>query len=211
MHPKVNELISSAENWQEEMELLRSIALESGLTETFKWKQACYTFENNNLAIIGAFKDYVVFSFFKGALLEDTSHLLVPPGPNSQSVRMAKFKSVREINEHADLLKAYIFEAMHIEKAGLKVQFEKETGDHPQELSDMFREEPDFEKAFNDLTPGRQRAYIMFFNAGKQSKTREARIKKYLPRIMLGKGMNDCICGLSKRMPNCDGSHKQLD
>mgnify|MGYP003665356408 CR=1 FL=1 len=211
MNPKVDEFLEKANNWREEMTALREIVLECGLTEELKWRQPCYNFNGSNILIISAFKDHCVLSFLKGVLLKDTEGLLVSPGENSQSVMFAKFTSLKQIKDAASTLKAYIFEAIEVERAGIKIEKTKSTSlEFPEELLNKFKENKDFKKAFESLTTGRQRGYNMFFTAAKQSKTREDRIEKYRERIMNGKGINDCVCGHSKKMPNCDGSHKYL-
>lgn len=212
MNPKVDDFIANAENWQEEIKTLRAIVLDCGLTEELKWKQPCYTYKNTNILIISGFKEYCVLSFIKGVLLKDSENILVSPGENSQSVRFARFTSKKEITEQKAILKAYIYEAIEVENAGLKVPKKDHTElELVDELKHKINTDAKFKVAFEGLTPGRQRAYNMFFEQARQSKTRKARIEKYTPRILKGKGMNDCVCGLSKRMPNCDGSHKQLE
>ena len=211
-NPKVDEYLNKASQWQEEMQALRAILLDCGLTEELKWRVPCYMYKTSNIILIGAFKEYCTLSFFKGVLLNDVDGILVAPGENSQTVRMIKFTSVEEINEQGSTLKAYIYEAIEVERAGLKVDFKKSTNlIFPQELLDKLKEDSAFKTAFEALTPGRQRAYNLYFSAAKQSNTREARIEKYTQRILDGIGINDCTCGLSKRKPNCDGSHKQLE
>ncbi len=211
MNPLVDQFLDKAKNWREEMEQLRKIVLDCGLIEELKWKQPCYTFQDTNILIISAFKEHCVLSFLKGALLSDTDGILLKPGENSQSVRFASFTSSKEIKKMQATLKAYIYEAIEIERAGLKVDF-KESKDlvFPEELQHQFNTNPPFKKAFDSLTPGRQRAYNMFFTAAKQPQTRAARIEKYRQQILNGKGINDCTCGLSKKFPYCDGSHKNL-
>ncbi len=211
MNPKVSEYIESSNQWKEEFEVLRSIVLECGLEEQLKWKAPCYTVNNKNILMIAGFKEYCCISFFKGVLLKDELKILVKAGENSQSVRIVKFNSVAEINQVKDILKAYIFEAIDNEKAGFKVQF-KDNSELQliDELIDTFQTNRELETAFNKLTSGRQRAYNLFFESAKQSKTRYTRIDKFTQRILDGYGMNDCTCGLSKRMPGCDGSHKKL-
>jgi len=209
MNPKVDAFLSKADKWQEEMEELRTILLDCGLIEEFKWRTPCYTFQERNIALIGAFKAHCVLSFFKGALLNDTNDILEKPGENTQAARVIRFTNLQEIRAKEATLKAYIFEAIEVEKAGLSVDFkENETLVLPEELLMKFEELPAFKTAFEALTPGRQRGYNLFFSAGKQSKTRTSRIEKYLQRILDGKGINDCVCGLSSKMPSCDGSHK---
>lgn len=212
MNPKVSDLLNSATRWKEVMTLLRSILLDCGLEEEYKWRQPCYLHGGKNILLIGNFKNYCTLSFFKGVLLQDTNKMLEAPGENSQSVRMMKFTDLSQIESNRDTIKAYIYEAIEIEKSGLKVDTsQKKEQDIPAELEEQFIAKPHFRVAFDSLTPGRQRAYLMFFNQAKQSKTKVDRINKYEKRIMMGKGMNDCICGHSKRMPNCDGSHKHFE
>lgn len=211
MNPDVDVFIKNAPKWQEELEKLRMILLDCQLTEEYKWSTPIYTYRNNNIIGINGFKDDCVLSFFKGSLLSDEAGILAKPGKNSQSARYIKFKSVQEIVEVEDILKAYVFEAMEVEKAGLKVDSVKvDDLKMPEELQAKLDEMPELNTAFKALTPGRQKAYIYFFEEPKQSKTREQRIEKYIPRILMAKGLNDCVCGLSKKMPGCDGSHKFL-
>jgi uncharacterized protein YdeI (YjbR/CyaY-like superfamily) len=192
MNPKVDEFLSNAKNWQKEMEKLRAICLDCGLTEELKWYQPCYTFHNRNVVIIGELKESCALSFFKGALLHDTEGILVAPGENTQSGRWVKFTGVKEITDMERILKAYIYEAIEVEKAGLKVKL-KETSDFdiPEELQTRLNAMPALKAAFYALTPGRQRAYLLHFSQPKQSKTRESRIEKYIPLILSGKGLND--------------------
>ncbi len=210
MNPKVEEYFANAKRWKNELLKLRSILLDCGLEEDYKWRNPCYTYRTNNIVIIGEFKDYCAFSFFKGVLLADTERLLHSPGENSQSVRMFRFTSLQEIVGLEATIKAYVYEALEVENAGLKVEKKDNTQlELIEELQQkMFKDEV-FKVAFESLTPGRQRAYNMYFASAKQSKTRETRIESYTERILKGKGMLDCICGHSKRMPNCDGSHKE--
>ena len=209
MNPKVDAFISDAKKWQAEIEHLRQLLLDCGLTEEFKWRTPCYSFQGNNVVIIGCFKNYCTLSFFKGALLQDSHKVLSKPGENSQAVRFFKFTNLEEITEQKPTIKAYIFEAIEIEKAGLKVAFKSNTElEWVAELQMALDKNPALKTAFNALTPGRQRAYNLYFSEAKQPKTRETRIEKYTQRILDRKGINDCICGLSKKMPGCDGSHK---
>lgn len=212
MKSQVDEFISKLKKWQPEFAALRKIILACGLEEDFKWKQPCYTFQQSNIIIIGSYKDYCVLSFLKGSLLQDIQGVLNKPGENSQSVRVIRFTNLAEILTMETLLRAYIQEAINVEQSGLKVAF-KEIADHsiPEELQFKLDENSVFNSAFKALTPGRQRAYYLYFSAPKQSKTRESRIEKYLQQIIDGKGINDCTCGLSKKMPYCDGSHNHLN
>lgn len=179
-------------NWQKELKLLRAIVLDCGLTETVKWGVPCYTFNGYNIAIVSAFKEYCCISFFKGALLQDEAGILTSPGENSQAAKLVKFTDAKEITKQAPVLKAFIFEAVEIEKAGLKVNFKKIT-EHPvpAEFEKRLEQDAVLEKAFKALTPGRQRGYLIHFSQPKQSKTREARIEKCVPQILKGKGWNE--------------------
>jgi uncharacterized protein YdeI (YjbR/CyaY-like superfamily) len=178
-------------NWRQELKLLRSIVLDCGLNEAFKWKQPCYTFKSNNVLLVTAFKEYAAVAFFKGALLKDEKGLLVSPGENSQAARQFRFTNVSDIKRQKADIKAYIYEAIEVEKAGLKVSFKKEPEPLPKELLHKFEELPELRAAFEALTPGRQRGYILYFSAAKQTKTRELRIEKYVPNILHGKGIHD--------------------
>ncbi len=191
-NPKVDAFIGDAKKWPQEVKRLRAILLDSELTEEFKWNQPCYTFQGKNVVVIGELKESCALAFFKGALLKDIHGVLTRPGQHSQSTRWFKFASVGEIAEMKSVLKAYIREAIEVEKAGLKVKLKK-TSDlkFPEELQIMLDEFPDFKAAFEALTPGRQRAYIYHFSAPKQSKTREARVQKFMPQILKGKGLLD--------------------
>ncbi len=211
MNPKIDEFISKSPQWQAEIQALRAILLACELSEELKWKQPCYTFNKKNIAILSYRKESCDLGFFKGALLKDEMSILLKPGENTQSSRLIKFTSVQEIEELSKTIKSYIQEAIEVEKAGLTVESKKNTDlEFPEELHGKFTQDPAFKTAFEALTPGRQRGYTLFFNAAKQSKTREARIEKYVQRILDGYGIHDCTCGLSKKMPSCDGSHKLL-
>ncbi|MGC1423899.1 MAG: DUF1801 domain-containing protein [Terracidiphilus sp.] len=191
-NPKVDAFIANAKKWQEELKKLRAILLDSELTEEFKWSQPCYTFQGKNVVVISGMKESCAFAFFKGALLKDVHGVLTRPGQHSQSTRWFKFTSVREIAEMKSVVKAYIREAIEVENAGLKVKLKK-TSDlkFPEEFQIMLDEFPELKTAFEALTPGRQRAYIYHFSAPKQSKTREARVRKFMPHILKGKGLLD--------------------
>lgn len=211
MNPSVDAFLEKTDKWKAELTALRSIMLDCQLIETLKWGQPCYMFNKTNVVILANFKESCAVSFLKGALLSDTENLLVKPGENSQSGRFIRFKSVDEIIEKEAIIKAYVFEAIEVEKAGLKIApRDPEAEPLISELIQRFEENPTLKKAFEALTLGRQRAYNLFFTAAKQSETRFSRIDSYTDRIYNKKGMNDCVCGLSKRMPGCDGSHKQL-
>jgi uncharacterized protein YdeI (YjbR/CyaY-like superfamily) len=212
MLDKVDEYIHKNENWQAEIRLLRAIVLDCQLTEEFKWRGPCYTLNGKNIILLGRFKDYCVLSFVKGALLADPENILTQQTENSQSVRILKCTSVKQIEKLRSTIKAYIFEAIEVEKAGLKVAY-KSTDEFqfPTELAEKMKQDHHFKMAFDKLTPGRQKGYLLYFSGAKQSQTRTARIEKYTERVLNGKGINDCVCGHSKRMPNCDGSHKNFD
>jgi len=192
MNPEVDTFLSKAKKWTQELAKLRAILLDCGLHEEIKWGGPCYTFDGNNVAIIGELTDCCVLSFFKGALLNDAEQILHKPGENTQAARVVKLTSVQQINKLEPTLKAYIYEAIEIEKAGLKVDFKEKTElIFSEELEAKFKENPALEKAFKALTPGRQRAYILHFTAPKQSRTRASRIEKSIQLILDGKGLND--------------------
>ena len=192
MNPKVDAFISRANQWQEEFEQLRRIILACQLTEELKWGVPCYSFEKTNILLIHGFKEYCAILFVKGALLKDTIGILIQQTENVQSARQIRFTSADEIVEMEPVLKAYIKEAIAVEKAGLKVDFKKTTEfNMPEEFQNKLDELPALKSAFEALTPGRQRAYLLYFSAPKQSATRQARIEKYMPQILNGKGLND--------------------
>lgn len=192
MNPLVNDFFTKLKNWQEEMSYLRKIVLDSELNEELKWRQPCYTFNGSNVIIIGGFKEFCTLSFFKGALLKDSYNILVKAGEDTQSARIVKFTNLSQIIEKEVILKEYICEAIEVEKSGLKVEFKKiEERSIPDELQIKFNENIEFEKAFRALTPGRQRAYLLYFTAPKQSITKTTRIEKYIKQILLGRGMHD--------------------
>lgn len=192
MNPKVNVILSKTEKWREEFEALRAIVLECGLTEELKWGQPCYTFHKSNIVLIHGFKDYCALLFFKGALLSNADGLLIQQTDNVQSARQIRFTSTKEILQVKQGIKSYIFEAIEVEKAGLKVEMKK-TSDFEvaEEFQQKLDELPALKTAFEALTPGRQRAYLFYFSDAKQSKTRAARVEKYIPHILNGKGIND--------------------
>jgi uncharacterized protein YdeI (YjbR/CyaY-like superfamily) len=189
---KVDAFIANAKKWQNELVKLREIVLDSELTEEFKWSQPCYTLQGKNVIVMSGMKESCAFAFFKGALLKDVHGVLTAPGRHSQSTRWIKFSSVREIAEMRSVLRAYIREAIEVEKSGAKLKL-KTTSDLkvPEEFQLMLDEFPDLKAAFEGLTPGRQRGYIYHFSAPKQSKTREARVQKLMPHILAGKGLLD--------------------
>jgi uncharacterized protein YdeI (YjbR/CyaY-like superfamily) len=192
MNPEVDEFLSKAEKWQAEMEKLRTTILDCGLTEELKWGKPCYTFENSNIVIIQGFKDYCALLFVKGVLLDDPKGILITQTENTQAARQIRFTNVREIVELEPILKAYVYEAIEVEKAGLKVNYKKTTEYIiPEEFHNKLDQIPDLKTAFEALTPGRQRAYLLYFSQPKQSKTRVSRVEKYIPQILAGKGLND--------------------
>jgi uncharacterized protein YdeI (YjbR/CyaY-like superfamily) len=192
MNPKVDFYFSKARKWQEEIEQLRLIVLDCGLTEELKWGCPCYTFQKSNIVLIHVFKEYCALLFFKGALLNDTNGILIQQTENVQAARQIRFTNILEIVEMKAILKAYIFEAIEVEKSGLEVNFKK-TAEFtiPEEFQNKLDAIPALKAAFEALTPGRQRAYMLHFSAPKQSKTRESRVEKYMPQILNGKGLND--------------------
>jgi len=180
------------EKWQEETKKMRTIALDCGLNEELKWGCPCYTYDKANIVLIHVFKEYGAFLFFKGALLNDANGILIQQTKNVQSARQVRFTNVREIVKLEKVLKAYIYEAIEVEKAGLKVKLKKTADfDVPEEFQKTLNKNKKLKTAFNALTPGRQRAYIFYFAQPKQSKTRESRIEKSVPQILDGKGLND--------------------
>jgi uncharacterized protein YdeI (YjbR/CyaY-like superfamily) len=192
MNPKVDGYLRKAKQWQAELEKLRMIILDCQLTEELKWGKPCYTFRKSNIVIIIPLKEYCALMFCKGALLNDANGILIKPGENTQAGRWIKFTNVREIVEMETILKAYIYEAIEVEKAGLEVNYKK-TSEFisPEEFQNKLDEIPALKTAFDALTPGRQRAYILYFSAPKQSKTRESRVEKCMQQILNGKGLND--------------------
>ncbi len=192
MNPKVDFYFDKAKSWQQEIGQLRTIVLDCGLTEELKWGCPCYTFQKSNIVLIHVFKGYCALLFFKGILLKDTDGMLIQQTENVQAARQVRFTNVKEIVRMEAKLKAYIYEAIEVEKAGLKVQLKKTSAfSMPEEFKNKLNKKPALKKAFDALTPGRQRAYLLHFSAPKQSRTREARIEKYAPHILHGKGLND--------------------
>jgi uncharacterized protein YdeI (YjbR/CyaY-like superfamily) len=190
-NPKVEAYLSKAKKWQKEFEKLRMIVLDSPLTEELKWGKPCYTFQESNIVILQGFKEFCALLFAKGALLKDPKGLLEKPGASTQAARRIPFTSVREIVKLEPVLKAYVNEAIAAERAGLKVDFKRNPEPVPEELRKKLDENGALKAAFAALTPGRQRGYILYFSAAKQSKTREARVEKYRQQILKGKGLND--------------------
>jgi uncharacterized protein YdeI (YjbR/CyaY-like superfamily) len=192
MNPKVDAYLSKAKKWQEEFEKLRMIILDCQLTEELKWGVPCYTLEKRNIVLIHGFKEYCALLFFKGALLKDSKGILIIQTENVQASRQIRFTNIREIVKMEAILKDYIYEAIEVEKAGLKVNYKKITEYIiPEEFQNKLNKSSTLKTAFDALTPGRQRAYILYFSAPKQSKTRESRVEKCTPQIRNGKGLND--------------------
>ncbi|HEX2925868.1 MAG TPA: YdeI family protein [Ruminiclostridium sp.] len=192
MNPKVDEFMSKAKKWQEEFEKLREIILDCQLTEELKWGKPCYTFEEKNIVLIHGFKEYCALLFIKGALLKDPNGILTAQTENVQAGRQIRFTGIQDIIRLETILKAYIYEAVEVEKAGLEVNFKKSTEfTIPEEFQNRMNENPVLKNAFEALTPGRQRAYILYFSAPKQSKTRESRVEKCIQQILSGKGLDD--------------------
>jgi uncharacterized protein YdeI (YjbR/CyaY-like superfamily) len=190
-NPKVDWFFNKGQ-WQEEFEKLRMIVLDCGLTEELKWGCPCYTFQKRNIVLMHGFKEYCALLFFKGALLKDAKGILIQQTENVQAARQIRFTNVREIIKLKTIVKAYIKEAIEVEKAGVKVNLKK-TAEFkmPGEFQNKLNESPALKRAFAALTPGRQRGYLLHFSAAKQSKTRQARIEKAMPQILTGKGLND--------------------
>jgi len=211
MNPKIDEYLNKVTKWREELELLRSIVLDCGLIEELKWGVPCYTFQNKNIVLIHAFKEYCALLFMNGSLLSDTRGILIQQTENVQTGRQIRFTSIDEIQEMGTILKAYIYEAIELEKAGIKAVLKKtEDFKIAEEFQLKLDSDPSLKTAFQALTPGRQKGYLLHFSGAKQAKTRESRIEESIPRIFKGLGINDCTCGLSKRFPICDGSHKYV-
>ena len=197
--------------WQQELLVLRNILQTEPLQESIKWGKPCYSWEDKNLVILQPFKNYLALGFFKGALLIDTHHMLVKPGENTQAGRQLRVESVADIQQKESAIRQYVQQAILIEQKGIELpSTESPSGIIPEEWATRLVATPALAKAFNQLTPGRQRAYHIYFSAPQQAATRERRIDKMVPLILSGKGINDCTCELSKKMPYCDGSHKQL-
>ena len=192
MNPKVDFYFSKAKKWQEEISKLRTIVIDCGLTEELKWGVPCYMFNKSNIVLIHVFKEYCAFLFFKGSLLNDTNGILIQQTKNVQAGRQVRFTNGKEIAKMEPILKAYIYEAIEVEKAGLKVDLKK-TNEFAiaEEFQKKLDELPALKTAFNALTPGRQRGYMLHFSASKQSKTLEARVEKCIQQILNGKGLND--------------------
>ncbi|ALR30384.1 hypothetical protein ATE47_07540 [Chryseobacterium sp. IHB B 17019] len=192
MNPKVDFFFDKAKQWQKEFEKLRAIALDTGLEEELKWGCPCYTYQEKNIFLIHGFKEYCAILFFKGALLNDTDNILIQQTENVQAARQIRFTSLKEIVDLEKVIKTYMYEALEVEKSGIKVPMKKtKEFEMPEEFQKRLDENLLLKEAFEGLTQGRQRAYLLYFSSAKQSKTREARIEKYIPEILNGKGLND--------------------
>lgn len=192
MNPKADFYFDKNEKWQKELEKMRTIPLDCGLDEKLKWGCPCYTHNENNIVLIHVFKDYCAFLFFKGALLNDPNGILVQQTKNVQAARQIRFTNVKEIVKMEKTIKAYIYEAIEVEKAGLQVKMKKtKEFDMPEEFEKKLNKSAALKKAFYALTPGRQRGYLLYFSSAKQEKTREQRVEKYLKHILAGKGLED--------------------
>ncbi|WP_375324490.1 YdeI family protein [Flagellimonas sp. GZD32] len=192
MNPKVDFFFEKPSQWQKAYSELRRIALDTGLVEELKWGKPCYTYNDGNIFLIHGFKEYCALLFHKGVLLKDMEHILVQQTENVQSARQIRFTNVDEIIQQEKTLKAYMYEAIEVEKAGLEVQLKKTSEfEMPEELQQKLDEDPDFKMAFEALTPGRQRGYMLFISQAKQSQTRINRIEKCIPNIYKGKGYNE--------------------
>ncbi|MCG7858683.1 DUF1801 domain-containing protein [Flavihumibacter sediminis] len=192
MNPKVDTFLSKAKKWKEEMTLLREIILDCKLEEDFKWMHPCYTHKGSNIVLIHGFKEYCALLFFKGVLMKDEKGILIQQTENVQDRRQIRFKNLAEIQKLKPVLKAYIKEAIKIEESGLKVEFRRtEDFPMPEEFEQLLKKDKMLRAAFDGLTPGRKRGYLLYFSAARQAKTRESRIEKYLPKILAGKGVDD--------------------
>jgi uncharacterized protein YdeI (YjbR/CyaY-like superfamily) len=192
MNPKVDFFFEKAKKWQQEFEKLRDIILDCGLTEELKWGQPCYTLQKSNIVLMHGFNDYCALLFMKGALLSDPDKILIQQTENVQSARQIRFTDARQIKTLEPVIKAYVYEAIEVEKAGLKVKLKKpEDFPVPEEFQQKLNKMPALKKAFYGLTPGRQKGYLFYFGSAKQSTTRKARVEKYLKQILSGKGMED--------------------
>lgn len=211
MSKQVQDFIEGLGQWREEIRLLRQIMIKSPLIEDYKWMHPCYTFKNKNIVLIQNFKDYCALGFPQGVLLNDPTNSLIQPTENSQTARQMRFRRISEIQKKENIILQLIDEAIDKEKAGVKAQLKGlEDYEVPEELKQFFKENEDYKEAFKALSPGRQKGYLLHFGGAKQSTTRLSRIEKSKARVIKGYGLQDCICGQSKRMPNCDGSHNKI-
>jgi len=210
MNKEVDTYITKAKKWQEELKTIRPILLEAGLTESFKWSAPCYTFNDKNILILAPYKEYFALGFFNGSQLTDPKGLLVKPGDHTRFGRQLRLENTQDIVKKTSIIKKFIKESISKEVL-TPLKSEAAPSIIVEELNTVFKKNAALKKAFESLTPGRQRGYLIFFSAAKQPETRYARIEKFTKQIMCGKGLTDCTCGLSKRMPTCDGSHRLLN
>lgn len=210
MSTEVDDHYDGLDAWADEARALRALVLDAGLTETWKWKQPCYVHAGTNVVMVAVFKEHCDLAFFAGVLLDDPDGLLTVPGADSQSARQFRFTSVAEIAEREPAIRRFLTEAKAHAEAGTKVEFTaKDELELPDELLDRFDDVEGLEAAFHALTPGRQRGFVLHIAGAKQAATRAKRVEGHLERILAGKGIHDCICGKSARMPRCDGSHSR--
>lgn len=207
---RVEAWFEERDRWRNELFLLREIVKDLPLEETFKWRQPCYTYGGQNVLMVNLLKRAAIVSFFKGALLEDPTGELESPGENSRHVRYLSFRSLGEVEEKREILMSFVQQAIKLSRSGAKVEAPSAEIEYCEELEQALKADATFRSAFEALTPGRRRAYHLHFSGAKQAQTRSDRIERYRSRIVEGKGLHDCVCGLSQRMPNCDGSHKKL-
>lgn len=210
MNPKVTQYISTAKVWRQELQAIREILLETELVEEFKWASPCYTHTNKNIIILAPFKGYFALGFFNGTHLTDPKGLLVKLGEHTRVGRQLRLENTQDIVKKKSTIKKFIKESISIEAESI-TNPEAAPSIVVEELNVIFKKNAALKKAFESLTPGRQRGYLIFFSGAKLSETRIARIEKYTNQILCGKGLTDCTCGLSKRMPACDGTHKLLN
>ncbi len=210
MGSEIDDYFETIDSWRDEAAALRSVLQATPLVEDWKWNQPCYTHEGKNVAMIAPFAKYCSLSFFAGVLLADPDGLLITPGKDSQSARQLRFTSVDAIEARKEAIVAFVAEAIRHVDEGTKVDFSaKDELELPVELIDRFADVDGLEAAFQALTPGRQRGFVLHISGAKQSTTRAKRVESHLDRILAGKGIHDCICGKSARLPRCDGSHSQ--
>lgn len=207
---EIEEFYAGLETWRDEAAALRSIVLDLGFDETWKWRQPCYVYAATNVVMVAPFKNHCDLAFFAGVLLDDPDGLLTSPGEDSQSARQFRFTSLEEIDRHEHAIRRLLNDAKEHAAAGTKVEFAaRDELELPAELIARFADVDGLEEAFHSLTPGRQRGFVLHIRGAKQSATRSKRVEGHIDRILAGKGIHDCICGRSGRMPRCDGSHSR--
>ncbi len=208
--PEIEDFYAGLDAWRNEAAALRAIVLDVGFDETWKWRQPCYVHADTNIVMVAPFKEHCDLAFFAGVLLTDPDGLLTVPGKDSQSARQFRFTSLLEIQRHDAAIRRFLGEAKRHAEAGTKVEFAaKDELELPDELVERFDDVEGLEHAFHALTPGRQRGFVLHIGGAKQPTTRAKRVESHLDRILAGKGIHDCICGKSSRMPRCDGSHSR--